>query len=137
MSLICPLGAIDSGLADQLDITWGDPDAWTAQGLHWTHLPEVRAAINRKVSGDAGVSPLSWFFQTVAAERPLPLDRVLVLGCGSGALEREIAQAGWAREIVAIDLSAKVLEVAQAQAQAEGLSAIRYFQADMNRLPVG
>ena len=137
MSLICPLGTIDSGLADQLDLTWGDPDTWTAQGLHWTHLPEIRAAINRKVSGDASVSPLAWFFQTVAAEQPLPLDRVLVLGCGSGTLEREIAQHGWAREIVAIDLSAKVLEVAQAQAQAEGLDTIRYFQADMNRLPVG
>lgn len=137
MSLVCPLGAIDHGLADQLDITWGAPDAWTAEGLHWTHLPQVRAAINRKVSGAAEVSPLRWFFQAVAAEQPLPLNRVLVLGCGSGTLEREIAQAGWAREIVAIDLSAKVLAVAQAQAQAEGLEGIRYFQADMNRLPVG
>lgn len=137
MSLVCPLGTIDSGLANQLDLTWGDPDTWTAQGLHWTHLPEVRAAINAKVSGDAGMSPLTWFFQSVAAERPLPLDRVLVLGCGSGTLEREIAQAGWVREIVAIDLSAKALEGARAQAQAEGLSSIRYYQADMNRLPVG
>ena len=58
-----PLGAIDHGLADQLDITWGDPDAWTAEGLHWTHLPQVRAAINRKVSGAAEVSPLRWFFR--------------------------------------------------------------------------
>lgn len=132
-----PLGAIDSGLADQLDITWGDPDTWTAQGLHWTHLSQVTAAINRKVSGDPMVSPLAWFFRTVAAERPLPLARVLVLGCGSGMLERELAQAGWASEIVAIDLSAKVLEVARNAAQAEGLDAIRYFQADMNSLPVG
>lgn len=137
MSIIYPLGIIDSGLADHLDITWGDPDHWTAQGLHWTHLPEIRAAINHKVSGDASVSPLAWFFQTIAAERGLPLNRVLVLGCGGGALEREIAQAGWASEIVAIDLSAKVLEVAQAQAQTERLNNIHYFQADMNRLPVG
>lgn len=137
MSIIYPLGIIDSGLADHLDITWGDPDHWTAQGLHWTHLPAIRAAINHKVSGDASVSPLAWFFQTIAAERVLPLNRVLVLGCGGGALEREIAQAGWAREIVAIDLSAKVLEVAQAQAQTERLNNIHYFQADMNRLPVG
>lgn len=78
MSLVCPLGTIDHGLADQLDITWGDPDAWTAEGLHWTHLPQVRAAINRKVSGAAEVSPLRWFFQAVAAEQPLPLNRVLV-----------------------------------------------------------
>lgn len=137
MSLICPLGAIDSGLAEQLDITWGNPDTWTAQGLHWTHLPEIRAAINRKVSGDIGVSPLDWFFRTVATEQSLPLNRVLVLGCGSGALEREIYLAGWAREIVAIDLSAKVLEVAQRRAQADGVGCIQYFQSDMNHLPVG
>lgn len=137
MTSICPLGAIDSGLADQLDITWGDPDTWTAQGLHWTHLSQVRAGINRKVSGDPMMSPLAWFFRTVAAEQPLPLARVLVLGCGSGMLEREVAQAGWASEIVAIDLSAKVLELARKQAQAEGLTAIRYFQADMNCLLVG
>ena len=136
MSLVCSLGAIDHGLADQLDITWGDPDAWTAEGLHWTHLPQVRAAINRKVSGAAEVSPLRWFFR-----RWPPSSRCPEPGAGAGMRQRhagrEIAQAGWAREIVAIDLSAKVLAVAQAQAQAEGLEGIRYFQADMNRLPVG
>ncbi len=132
-----PLGTIDSGLADQLDVTWGDPDTWTAQGLHWTHLNQVRERINYLVSGDAMLSPLAWFFRTVAAEQSLPLARVLVLGCGSGMLERELAQAGWASEIVAIDLSAKVLELARKAAQAEGMDAIRYFQADMNCLPVG
>lgn len=137
MSLIGPLGAIDRNLAEQLDTTWGDPETWTALGLHWTHLPDVLRSIYRKVSGDAAVSPLAWFFQTLAAEQPLPLDRVLVLGCGSGALEREIVLAGWAREIVAIDLSAKVLDVAKARAQAEGLDNIHYFQADMNHLPLG
>ncbi|WP_201262298.1 class I SAM-dependent methyltransferase [Azospira sp. I13] len=124
-------------MADQLDITWGDPDTWTAQGLHWTHLSKVRERINYMVSGDPMVSPLAWFFRTVSAGQSLPLGRVLVLGCGSGSLERELAQAGWGREIVAIDLSAKVLEVARKAAQAEGLDAIHYLQADMNCLPVG
>lgn len=132
-----PLGTIDSGLADQLDIAWGDPDTWTAQGLHWTHLGKVNERINRMVSGDPKITPLGWFFRMVAAERPLPLARVLVLGCGGGMLERELAQAGWVDEIVAIDLSAKVLEVARKAANAEGIDSIVYFQADMNCLPVG
>lgn len=50
---------------------------------------------------------------------------------------QEIYLAGWAREIVAIDLSAKVLEVAQRRAQADGVGCIQYFQSDMNHLPVG
>lgn len=137
MSLISPMGSIDTDLADQLDLTWGDPEAWSAEGWHWTHLDEVLANINRKVTGDAALSPLAWFFRTVSAEQALPLRRILVLGCGGGMLEREIVQAGWASEIVAIDLSSRVLAVAQAQAQAVGLTSIQYFQADMNGLPVG
>nr|KAJ8746418.1 class I SAM-dependent methyltransferase [Delftia sp. PS-11] len=137
MSLISPMGSINTHLASQLDQTWGDPQAWSAEGWHWTHLQEVLSHINIKVTGDAALTPLAWFFQTVATKTPLPLRRILVLGCGGGMLEREIMQAGWAREIVAIDLSSKVLAVAAAQAQALGLTGIQYFQADMNSLPVG
>ena len=42
MSLVCPLGAIDHGLADQLGHHLGRPGCLTAEGLHWTHLPQVR-----------------------------------------------------------------------------------------------
>lgn len=126
----------DPAIVAQLDTVWGDPDHWTATGLHWTHLPEVVARITERVTGDPSLSPWEWFFQRVGRHRPLPLKRVLVLGCGQGYLERGIARLGLAESIVAIDLSPKVLALARAQAEAEGWP-IEYRQADMNRLPLG
>lgn len=131
-----PSARFDPRSVAQLDATWGDPQSWTRDGLHWTHLPEVKARIAEAVSGDAAVAPLRWFFQRVAAERPLPLGRVLVLACGEGHVEREAVGAGWAASAVALDLSGRVLARAREAAQAQGL-AIDYHQADMNQLPVG
>ncbi|WP_382320615.1 class I SAM-dependent methyltransferase [Hydrogenophaga sp. UC242_53] len=136
MSPATPSNPADPGAAAQLDAVWGDPATWTEHGLHWTHLPAVKARIAEMVSGDAGIHPLEWFFRQVAAERPLPLRRILVLACGAGYVEREAVSRGWAASAVAIDFSSQVLARARAQAQAEGL-AIEYHHADMNRLPLG
>lgn len=126
---------LDAHLSAQLDAAWGNPDSWVANGLQWTHLEEVRALINRRVSGDAAIGPLAWFARHLATSGALPLGRVLVLGCGAGRVERELHERGWAREIVAFDLSPKVLAVARASAA--GIAAIEYVQANMDELPLG
>ena len=126
---------LDSNLSDRLDATWGNPDSWVANGLQWTHLGEIRNLINRRVSGDAAVGPLAWFAQHLATAGALPLRRVLVLGCGAGRVERELHERGWAREIVAFDLSPKVL--ALARESATGITSIEYVQANMDDLPLG
>lgn len=125
----------DTDLSNKLDAVWGDPDTWVANGLQWTHLPEIQQLINRRVSGDSAISPLAWFARHLDRIGALPLRRALVLGCGPGRVERELHQRGWAREIVAFDLSPKVLETARA-ANADCPS-IHYVHADMNALPVG
>lgn len=127
---------IDTALADRLDAVWGDPAVWVEQGLHWTHIPAVKARVNEQVSGHPSVTPLEWFFGIVGAHRPLPLRRVLLLGCGQGSDALKVARSRQADEIVAIDLSAAALDRARADAQAAGL-AVRYVQADMNSLPLG
>lgn len=127
---------IDLELASRLDVAWGDPAAWVEHGLHWTFLPAVKARMHEQITGDASIEPLEWFFGIVGAHQPLPLRRVLFLGCGQGRDERVVARSGWADEIVAIDLSAKALDLAREQAKAAG-ARIRYVQADMNSLPVG
>lgn len=126
---------LDPTLSSKLDTAWGDPGAWTANGLQWTHLDEVRALINRRVSADPAVSPLGWFISHIASAGAMPLRRVLVLGCGSGDVERELHARGWASEIVGFDLSPKVLEVARAAAA--GIPSIQYVQASMDDIPVG
>jgi SAM-dependent methyltransferase len=136
MSHPVPTDPFDPHTVAQLDTVWGDPATWTAHGLHWTHLPAVRAHIAKCVSGDPALPSLDWFFLEVALEHHLPLKRVLVLACGQGHVEREIVLRGWAESAVALDLSPKILDLARSQAQAEGLR-IEYHQADMNRLPLG
>lgn len=125
---------IDRALVQKLDAVWGDPDAWTAEGLQWRHLPEVIRAVNQRVTGNPEVLPLDWFLSHVARARPLPLERVLVLGCGLAQVERTLVAGGHARAAVAMDLSEQVLE--RARAATTGLP-IDYLQADMNALPVG
>jgi SAM-dependent methyltransferase len=126
---------LDETLSAKLDAAWGNPASWVANGLQWTHLREISATINRRVSGDADLAPMGWFARHVARRQPLPLGRVLVVGCGTAQIERTLVEQGWASEVVAFDLSTKVL--AEAQARAGRNAAIRYVRADMNRLPVG
>lgn len=125
----------DGDFSDKLDATWGDPQTWVANGQQWTHLDETHQMINRRVSGDPAVSPLAWFCRHVAEEAQFPLQRALVLGCGAGHLERELHGMGFAREIVAFDMSPKVLEFARNAAT--GMDSIHYVQANMDELPVG
>ena len=125
----------DQALVSRLDAAWGDAGAWVSEGLHWTHLEAVRAEMNRRVTGDPAVPPLDWFFAHVARTQPLPLGRVLVLACGTGRMERALLAGGRARQIVAMDLSARALE--EAQRLAGDVPQLHYVQADMNRVPVG
>ena len=126
---------LDTSLSEKLDAAWGNPEHWVANGLQWTHLDEIGTLINRRVSGDPHTSPLQWFAQHLAAANALPLRRALVLGCGGGRIERELHEKGWAQEIVAFDLSPKVLDVARNAAA--GIDAISYVLASMDNLPVG
>ena len=126
---------LESHLPHQLDAAWGDPSTWVANGQQWTHLDEVQRSINHRVSGDPAIGRLAWFGKYLAAAGSLPLGRVLVLGCGAGHLERELYGLGWAQEIVAFDLSPKVLELARESAA--GMDTIQYVLASMNALPVG
>lgn len=126
---------LEPDLSAKLDDAWGDPDAWVANGLQWIHLDEVQALINRRVSGDPSIRPLAWFANHLAAAGALPMQRALVLGCGAGQVERDLHQHGWAREIVAFDLSPRVL--ARAREAAAGIDSIRYVRASMDALPVG
>jgi SAM-dependent methyltransferase len=64
----------------------------------------------------------------------VPFGRGLSLGCGEGALERDIRKKNICREITGMDLSPSNLELARAKAEAEGLDGISYEVADFNAL---
>ena len=59
-----------------------------------------------------------------------PTAEVLDIGCGTGRSSRELARAASSGRVVGVDLSAKMLERAREAAGAEGLSNVRFDQAD-------
>lgn len=99
----------------------------------WMAHPDVREYINRRISGSAeGCWPLDWLQQSVLHGRSF--ERGLSIGCGTGAMERDLVRRGICRRVDAIDGSIGSLAVARAEADAVGMSeSIHYYAADFNR----
>jgi SAM-dependent methyltransferase len=97
-------------------------------GRYWNDLPQVLAYMCEHFTGD----PRKWwvqdFLERYARE---PFDRMLVLNCGNGWVERELIDRGLARQAVAFDYSQDLLREASRQ---RGSRPIAYFRADANRV---
>src|SRR5687767_13223970 len=66
----------------------------------WMSHLEIRHFINRLITGDKGGWPMDWF----AGKMPGQIfDRALSIGCGTGALERDLLRRGLCRCIDAFD----------------------------------
>lgn len=103
----------------------------------WMALPAVRSRINRKIGGREETWPLDWFAEAYPG---LHFARALSIGCGAGALERDLLRRGLCDTVDAFDGSIASLAVARAAAAEAGLDGrVRYFAADFNRpaLPSG
>ncbi|MEO8189961.1 MAG: class I SAM-dependent methyltransferase [Acidobacteriota bacterium] len=101
-----------------------DPEFWLAH-------PSCRAAVNRRVSGQAGVYPLDHLYASAGRPR---FRKALSLGCGTGRLERAMARYGVTDEIDAIDGSPVSIGIAREKALEENLLTIHYEVADLNRV---
>lgn len=111
---------------------WGTAGAWQgASGRHWLDLVAVQQRLNLKVSGEPNVNWLHYTLQRYFADR-LPLERCLSLGCGEGALERELARLGAFQHCDAYDIAPVSIEKARAAAAAAGYGHIQYAVADLN-----
>jgi SAM-dependent methyltransferase len=65
------------------------------------------------------------------AEVPIAsTDRVLDIGCGTGASSRAAARAAHEGSVLGVDLSSKMLEYARRQSDAAGLTNVEFVQAD-------
>ena len=107
---------------------WDDAERHEPSELFWLSDPLVRAAVNRRVSGDASVWPIPWFRNRVADR--LPFERVLSVGCGTGALERNLVQEGIASRVVGVDLAMGPLSRARQTARrSEVADRVLYVQA--------
>jgi SAM-dependent methyltransferase len=106
------------------------------ESLVWTASPVVRRYLHALVSGDPACDWLTWVEHAHLSPR---LNRALVLGCGSGWLERALAGRGRFRSITACDFAADTVARARRTAEEAGLSAIDYGVLDLENeeLPDG
>ncbi len=99
--------------------------------VHWMANEEVRSYINASINGTPHLWPLS-FLETTANGRHF--GRALSIGCGGGAMERDLMKRGLCDSVDAIDGSIHSLHLAVKTARDEGFgNAIRYFASDFNR----
>jgi SAM-dependent methyltransferase len=125
--------------SDKVREVWSEnAGTWGGRGLHWLEHAAVQRRIKRLVTGDENLDFAAYFIEMYFADR-MPVDRVLVLGCGPGEFERGLTQYGFAREYDAIDIADGAIEKAKKAAADLGLSNIHYRRADLNKivLPAG
>jgi len=95
----------------------------------WMENPEVRTYINGSLGGRW---PLGWLQHEYPGIR---FRRALSIGCGSGALERDLILRGLCDRVDAFDGSIVSIFAARASAKSEGMQdRLRYFVADFNFL---
>lgn len=104
------------------------------ENLVWTASPVVRRYLHRLVTGQPDCDWVTW-----AEWKYLPpkVDRALVLGCGSGWLERALATRGRFRSIVACDFAEATVGRARAQALQMGFPNIEYRVLDLEHEALG
>jgi SAM-dependent methyltransferase len=104
------------------------------ENLVWTASPTVRRYIHRLVSGHP---ECDWVTHVEWTHLPATVERALVLGCGSGWLERALAERGRFRSIVACDFDPATVERARRAARQLGHENIEYRVVDLECEPLG
>ena len=112
---------------------WDDAARHVPSELFWLADPLVRAAVNRRVTGDPGLWPIPWFARRVRDR--LPFARALSVGCGAGALERGLVREGVVDRIVGVDAAlAPLAEARRAATEAGAGRRIAYVAGDAEDL---
>ena len=121
------------------EIWSSDPEAVAVDaGWYWMAHPAVRARINTLVSGDPTKDAYDRLAQLLRDRGwTMPIGQSISLGCGFGALERDLAARGMIDEIDAYDVASGAVAEAVRQAKQSGLLRVRYHVADLEaiRLP--
>jgi SAM-dependent methyltransferase len=107
-----------------------DREVVQPQHSSWLHEWWLREYANTLIGGDMPLWPMDWFQRWLGGRT---FERALTIGCGTGALERDLVRRNLVQRIDAFDGSLTSLAMARKQAIEEGLqSRIRYYAADFN-----
>jgi SAM-dependent methyltransferase len=104
-------------------------------GWYWMAHPAVRSRTNRLASGRPDQDAYGRLV-ALLQERgwTLPIERAVSIGCGFGALERDLFARGIVRSVDAYDIAAGAVAEAERLAREKGLSGLRYHLADLETI---
>ncbi len=114
-----------------------DREVVQRQHSAWMGLLPVRLHINEMIGEGEPRWPVDWFESWLGGRT---FRRALSVGCGAGALERDLVRRGLCDSVDAFDGSITSLHIARDEAQRCGVAdRLRYFAADFNHcaLPRG
>lgn len=95
-------------------------EQWDGQeGAHWAENTDRYDALSQRLTP-----------HLLDSAEVAPSDRVLDIGCGCGLTTRAVARIANAGSVLGVDLSAPMLRQAQQRTDAEGLTNVRFEQAD-------
>ncbi len=101
------------------------------RGFHWVESPIVSEYMNRNISGDPALNWLAYSTATYLKNSVSP--KVLSLGCGGGALERDLLRLIPDALVTAMDFSPGAIALASERAREASLQ-IKYQIADLNEV---
>jgi SAM-dependent methyltransferase len=105
------------------------PEQFNADQLAYWNGLGGHTWVARQTHTDIALAPVSEALLALAA--PRAGERVLDIGCGCGATTLELARAvGPTGRVAALDISAPMLAVAKARAEAAGIANVDWLQAD-------
>jgi SAM-dependent methyltransferase len=104
-------------------------------GWYWLAHPAVRARSNIMASGSRTLDAYERLASLLRARGwTLPIAKSVSIGCGFGALERDLSQRGLIGEMDAYDIAEGAIAVAERTARQQGLQRIRYHVADLEKI---
>lgn len=118
---------MDDGGGEPCDFTVNENAGIYYGSDYWNDHAEVRAWLNRKVSGD----PEVFWGDHAARTYGRTFRRALVLNCGNGHVERGLIENDLVTDVIGVDYSEELLDQARRAAESQGLPA-RYVQLDTN-----
>jgi SAM-dependent methyltransferase len=104
-------------------------------GWYWMAHPAVRTRSNRLASGQPDQDAYGRL-TALLQERgwTLPIERAISVGCGFGALERDLFARGILRSVDAYDIAAGAIAEAERLAREAGFTGLRYHLADLETI---
>src|SRR5688500_10770931 len=119
---------------DKVSEVWSADAARDTQvlGQYWLAHPLVRDRVNRLASGRTDQDAYGRLVDLLGGRGfRLPIPRALSLGCGFGALERDLLSRGLVERFEALDLANGAIAEARRLAEEAGLAGrVRYQVAD-------